>query len=110
MQSKFENPLKKRLLHINKNLYIHRTDPLFKQKVLLYLRKLTPEEHFQVGKKWKLSRNEEKTSYYQKDLLEDRDISRYKTSTPRSIKLLILSLFTSNTILLILLYLTLQRI
>lgn len=134
MQTKFENPLKKRLLRINKNLYIHRSDPLYNQKMALYLHKSSPENHFWLGEQWEQSGNEEKAlSHYQEALrgkstissearrsiepIQRRsgnrgnsDRSKNNVFIPTTIKLLLLLLITSNTILLILLYLTLQRI
>jgi hypothetical protein len=51
-EARFNNHLKSNLIHIRKNLYLNRTDPLYYEKILRYSDPKSPEAHYHLAQKY----------------------------------------------------------
>ncbi|NHN29604.1 L,D-transpeptidase [Paenibacillus agricola] len=51
-RSRFKNHLDGEMVHLTKNLYISRSDPLYYEKVIQYLDPHSPEAHYRLGQKF----------------------------------------------------------
>lgn len=67
---RFRNHLDDHLVHLQKNLYISPSDPLYFEKVVRYLDPNSPEAHFKLGQKYQASGNLNRAMFHYKQVLK----------------------------------------
>jgi lipoprotein-anchoring transpeptidase ErfK/SrfK len=59
-EARFNSPLKSNLVHLHKNLYLNRTDPLYYEKILRYSDPKSPEAHYKLAQRYEEEGNSPK--------------------------------------------------
>ncbi|WP_248928626.1 L,D-transpeptidase family protein [Paenibacillus hamazuiensis] len=68
--SRFKSHLDEKVVHLHKNLYINRSDPMYYEKVLRYLDPKSPEAHYKVGQKYEQQGAKEKAVYHYNECMK----------------------------------------
>jgi tetratricopeptide (TPR) repeat protein len=63
-KSRFKNHLEEEMVHLQKNLYINRSDPRYYEKVIRYLDPHSPEAHYRLGQIFEKQGNMGKALYH----------------------------------------------
>ncbi|SFM37735.1 L,D-transpeptidase catalytic domain [Paenibacillus sp. 1_12] len=67
IKSRFKNHLDEEMVHLHKNLYINRSDPMYFEKVIRYLDPHSPEAHYKLGQKFEEKGIKEKALFHYKE-------------------------------------------
>ncbi|WP_162463244.1 L,D-transpeptidase family protein [Paenibacillus psychroresistens] len=82
-EARFDNHLKTNLIHLHKNLYLNRTDPLFFEKVLRYADPKSPEAHYMLALKYENEGKSAKALLHYQEAMKDNKSSFYAKAKDR---------------------------
>jgi lipoprotein-anchoring transpeptidase ErfK/SrfK len=71
-EARFNNYLKSNLIHLHKNLYLNRTDPLYFEKILRYSNPKSAEAHYMLAQKYEKESNAAKALLHYQEAASDR--------------------------------------
>jgi lipoprotein-anchoring transpeptidase ErfK/SrfK len=67
IKGRFKNHLDEEMVHLHKNLYINRSDPMYYEKVIRYLDPRSPEAHYKLGQKFEAKGIVDKAVFHYKE-------------------------------------------
>jgi lipoprotein-anchoring transpeptidase ErfK/SrfK len=80
IRNRFKNHLNNGMVHLHKNLYINRGDPLYYEKVIRYLDSHSPEAHFKLGQKFERQGKVEKALFHYNECRKEYQSPFYSSS------------------------------
>jgi lipoprotein-anchoring transpeptidase ErfK/SrfK len=82
-EARFDNHLKSNLIHLHKNLYLNRTDPLFFEKILRYSDPKSSEAHYKLAQKYENEGNTAKVLFHYQEAMKDNKSAFYAKAKDR---------------------------
>jgi lipoprotein-anchoring transpeptidase ErfK/SrfK len=76
-EARFNNHLKSNLMHLSKNLYLNRTDPLYYEKILRYSDPKSPEAHYHLAQKYEKAGDTVKALLHYQEAAKDSSSAFY---------------------------------
>lgn len=81
--NRFNNHLKSNLVHLHKNIYMNRTDPLYYEKILNFSDPKSSEAHYMLAQKYETKGNTAKALFHYKEAANDKDSAFYPKAKDR---------------------------
>jgi lipoprotein-anchoring transpeptidase ErfK/SrfK len=81
--NRFNNHLKSNLVHLHKNIYMNRTDPLYFEKILDFSDPKSPEAHYMLAQKYESKGNTTKALFHYKEATNDKSSLFYPKAKDR---------------------------
>lgn len=81
--NRFDNHLKSNLIHLHKNLYLNRNDPLYFEKILDFADPKSSEAHYMLAQKQEKKGNITKALFHYKEATNDKESSFYPKAMDR---------------------------